>query len=171
MQVHTLYQVGTRLWACHLQTVWALLHGDACTGAGPGGAGAGAGVQVRLSSLVGAGKEALAQSFRDVQLGTVSAAELWRLAGTGKFREAAGEPAALWLRGATPRLLPGDAPLAAAGVPGNTTVELAAALPRVLPLPSRVASAVPDGSSASVSLRPPGAFTVRRPLGPCCSHA
>ena len=67
---------------------------------------------------------------------------------------------ALWLRGGAPRLLPLERPLAEAGVATESTLDLAAALPRVRPLPSRVAGAVPDGSSAAVSLRPPGAFSV-----------
>lgn len=72
----------------------------------------------------------------------------------------AGEPVALWLRGGAPRLLPLERPLAEAGVAAEATLDLAAALPRVRALPSRVACAVPDGSSAAVSLRPPGAFSV-----------
>jgi hypothetical protein len=59
-------------------------------GAGGGAASGAGGVQVRLAALVGAGREALAQSFRDVQLAAVSAADLWRLACTGKFKAAAG---------------------------------------------------------------------------------
>lgn len=207
-------------------------------------------MQVRLAALVGAGREALAQSFRDVQLAAVSAADLWRLACTGKFKAAAGarrapparpaqragraqtpppptlgararlplraqgglvvaharyaapvvrgpgaplaqlwrhaspglpgsrsraahrsgvragERALVWLRGAAPRLLPDAAPLAEAGVPADAAAELAAALPRLRPLPSRSTCAVPDAASASISLRPPGAFTARPRAAP-----
>ncbi len=72
----------------------------------------------------------------------------------------------MWLRGAAPRLLPDGAPLADAGVPADAAAELAAALPRLRPLPSRAACAVPDAASASISLRPPGAFTARPRAGP-----
>lgn len=48
------------------------------------------GVQVRLAALAGGGRDALTQTFLDVQLGSNTPADLWRLAGTGKFRAAAG---------------------------------------------------------------------------------
>ena len=59
-------------------------------GGGPGGGGEGAGVQVRLAALASGGRDALTQTFLDVQLGSNTPADLWHLAGTGKFRAAAG---------------------------------------------------------------------------------